>query len=681
MTDGGLESLFSPRRIAVIGASASEQKAGYAMMQSLSGFPGELLPVNPRGGSILGHEAFANVGELPNGADLAVLVVPPEAVPAALEECAAAGVRAAVICAGGFAESGDAGADIQRRVVEAATAGGIRLLGPNTSGFINPIDRVCANFMPSVAELAPGGTAVVAQSGGVNLALSFMLAEADVGLRLGVGLGNAVDVGFTDVLDFLAEDDATTAIGLHIEGVGDGRAVAAAVRRAAERKPVVAFKVGKSDIGDFARSHTGALTGSYRLARQALAQAGAVIVDDPAEMIDALTALSRVRLPARANPGVGVVTGQAGPGLVIADTLAGAAVSVPTLATETTSALSRLLPPLTYQQNPVDTGRPSETFRGVLEAVAHDEAVDVLAVYALDEPGTLDPTQALSDLETPVLFASGGPRTVMRERRASLAAAGIPMFTSPDGVARGVAAVVADARARQRLLDTSAASAVTAPRSSSAASVGTMPDENQAKTLLDSLGLVTPQRRVATSPAEAAMAFAELEAPVVVKVLDASISHKSDVGGVHVGVRTREQLDLAIAAIDRIPGESPRRYLLESQAESGTELIVGAIRDDTFGAVVLLGLGGVDVELGGEPVLRLAPLTESEARAAIDDLPASILAGHRGAPPVDREALARILVAVGGLIAGDDAITEIDLNPVRVTKSATLILDALIVTE
>ena len=700
MTDSetsGLSALFSPRSIAVIGASASEQKAGYAMMQSLSTFAGELYPINPRGGSILGHTAYASVGELPTGVDLAVLVVPPTAVTAAIEECAAAGIRAAVICAGGFAESGEDGAAIQRELTAAAQRGGIRLLGPNTSGFINPVDNVCANFMPSVTELVPGGVAIVAQSGGVNLALSFMLAEAEIGLRLGVGLGNAVDVGFTDVLDFLTHDEATTAIGLHIEGIGDGREVMAAVRRAARRKPVVAFKVGKSDVGDFARSHTGALTGSYRLTRQALAQAGAVIVDDPTQLVDALSALSLVRLPPLKNPGVGIVTGQAGPGLVIADALAGHRVTVPTLSPGTTHTLSTLLPPLTYQQNPVDTGRPAETFPRVLGAVAHDPAIDLVAVYALDEPGTLDPAAAVSGIGIPVLFASGGPRQTMSERRAALANVDVPLFTSPDQLARGIAAVVADSQARHGLLAADEAAAIsddTISGETSAASnsheagsrrLGRTLDEDEAKNLIDSLGLTTPARRVAGTASEASAALAELGAPVVVKVLDAAITHKSDVGGVHVGIRTEAELGLALAAIDRIPGAAsdgpPRRYLIEKQAEKGIELIVGGIRDDAFGPVVLLGLGGVDVELGGEPILRVAPIGEAEALSAVDELPASLLAGHRGAAAVDRVALARILVAVSTLIAEHGDIAEIDLNPVRVTASDTLVLDALIVTD
>jgi acyl-CoA synthetase (NDP forming) len=672
-----LDALFAPKSIAVIGASASPEKAGYAMMQSLATFTGRLYPINPRGGEILGHRAYASVADLEEAPELAVLVVPPGAVPTALEQCGAAGVRAAVICSGGFAESGDEGAALQERVIQAARAGGIRLLGPNTSGFINPVDGVCANFMPSVTELRAGGVSIVAQSGGVNLALSFMLARANVGLRLAAGLGNAVDVGFVDVLDYLAEDDATTAVGLHVEGVSDGRALMAAVRRVAERKPIVVLKVGKNDVGDFAKSHTGALTGSYQTARQALAQSGAVVVDNPTELVDALTALSQVRLPAGDHAGVGVITGQAGPGLIIADALASRHVSVPTLSDASRATIATLLPPLTYQKNPVDTGRPGETFPAIVTAVTGDAAVDLLAVYALDEPGALDPAGALHNSSVPALFASGGTTAALDARRDALQAIGVPLFDSPDALARGAAAVIDDARAQLRLGQASAGSETPAHGQP----LGRVLDEDESKALFEAEGLLLPARRVATDRAAAEAALAELGGPVVVKVLDASITHKSDVGGVHVGVRTAVELAQALDAIDRIPGANPRRYLIEAQAERGVELIVGATRDPAFGPVVLLGVGGVDVELGGEPILTVAPVSTAQALDAIDRLPESIRAGHRGGAAVDRDALARVIVAVGDVICRHDDIQDIDLNPVRLTGTGPIVLDALVVTS
>ncbi|MFC8798612.1 acetate--CoA ligase family protein [Promicromonospora sp. NPDC057138] len=675
-----LDALLRPRSIAVVGASASPDKAGHAMMQALDGFAGELYPVNPRGGSILGRTALPGLGELPGPVDLAVLVVPPHAVPRAIEEAAAAGVRAAVVCAGGFAESGPDGRELQEQTVEAARRGGVRLLGPNTSGFMNPVDGVFANFMPAAAALQPGTVGVVAQSGGINLAIAFLLERAGIGLRLGVGLGNAVDVGFASMLDFYADDDATTAVGLHVEGVADGAALVAALRRVTARKPVVAFKVGRSDVGDFAKSHTGALTGSYALTRAALAQAGAVVVDSLDELVAALTALRSVRLPAapRSATGVAVLTGQAGPGLVVADALGARGVRVPELAPATLDRLGDLLPPLTYQRNPVDTGRPSDTFPDVLRLVAAEPGIDAVGVYALDEPGVLDPVRAVEGAAGRVLYATGGPADVIERHRERLAQIGVPLYSGPGDLAIGLAALVSDAAAR---------AVPDAPPVAATRTLGRVLDEDEAKSLFEANGLRTMRRRAAADRAgahEALDALGAPESPVVVKVLDAAVLHKSDVGGVHVGVRSHAELDAALDAIDAIdPGPAGRRYLVEEQAPGGTELIVGGVRDAVFGPVVLLGLGGVGVELAGgpgsEPVLRLAPLSPERAAEMVDTLPAAVLDGFRGSPPVDRTALAATLLAVSDVLTQHHDVTEIDLNPVRVTARGPVVLDAVVV--
>lgn len=680
---GSLDALFRPASVAVVGASAHEGKAGHAMVRALRRFPGTLHLVNPRGGQILGRPTVPTLREA-HDADLAVLVVPPQAVPAALEDAHHAGVRAAVVCAGGFAESGPDGARLQADVVRVARQAGIRLLGPNTSGFMNPVDRTTANFMPAVADLAPGSVGVVAQSGGINLAIAFLLARAGVGLRLGVGLGNAVDVDAPEVLDHLAADDATTAVGLHVEGVADGPALVAALRRTTARKPVVALKVGRSDVSEFARSHTGALTGSYAVTRAALQQAGAVVVDSLEELVAALVALRAVRLPAAEHVGVGLLTGQAGPGLVVTDALGARGISLPPLADATRQRLTELLPPLTFQRNPVDTGRPSPTFPDVLTAVAGDPAVDVLGVYALDEPGALDPVAALAPAAGRVLFASGGPTDALDACREALTAAGIPMLTSPGDLATGLAAVVTDARLRA----VPDAEPVAATRT-----VGRTLDEDEAKTLLAGYGVATPARRVAADRTQAHAALADLTRDggrVVVKVLDAQVLHKSDVGGVHVGVHDAAGLDRALDAIDAVPavqaaggapeeGTGARRYLLEELAEPGTELIVGAVRDPVFGPVVLLGLGGVAAELAGEPVLRLAPLSVARSEEMVRALPAAVLDGFRGAPPVDVAALAGVLRAVGRLVCEHGDVTELDLNPVRMTADGPVVLDAVVV--
>lgn len=322
--------------------------------------------------------------------DLVVSCIPAAATAGAVRAAAAAGARAALVCAGGFAEAGGDGALRQQELSEVVRDTGIRVLGPNTSGFLAPHRRLTASFVPGVADLEPGPVAVVAASGGVNHALAFALAEAGVGLRLGVGLGNSLDVTQADVLDHLAEDDAVRAVALHVETAAEGRRLTEAVRRLTGHVPVVALVVGRSDIGDFARSHTGALATSWRVTRTALRQAGAVLVDDERDLVDAVTALSRVRLPANPRPGIGLVTAQAGPGLLLTDDLRSHGIQVPPLVERTVKELRELLPALTYLNNPVDTGRPSPALTQVVERVSEDPGIDVTAVYGLLEPTAVD---------------------------------------------------------------------------------------------------------------------------------------------------------------------------------------------------------------------------------------------------------------------------------------------------
>ncbi|HLG69218.1 MAG TPA: CoA-binding protein, partial [Chloroflexota bacterium] len=334
-----LSRLFAPRSIAVVGASTDPSKAGHQMVRSLAAFPGPLFAVNRAGADVLGKPGCRRLADIPEPIDLAVLVLPPEATVEVLEECGACGIHAAVLCSGGFAETGEAGAELQQQAVEIAERHHIWLLGPNTSGFANPPRQVFASFVPAIAQVPPGSLAVVAQSGGMNHALGFLGSNDGLGFSHLIGLGNSANLDFPDVLDYLAGDDTTTAVALHLEGVRDGAGLTRAIRELSARKPVVAYKVGRADVQAFARSHTGALLGDQRLAVAALRQAGAVVVDSSTGAIDALKALSTRRLTTDTT-GVAVVTGQAGPGIVIADVLRAAGMSVPALGEATRARIA-----------------------------------------------------------------------------------------------------------------------------------------------------------------------------------------------------------------------------------------------------------------------------------------------------------------------------------------------------
>jgi acetate---CoA ligase (ADP-forming) len=681
----GLDALFRPSSIAVIGASEARGKAGNAMVRSLLGFRGRLHLVNRRGGEIEGRAAVPSLAAIDGAVALAVLVIRAEAVPAALEECGRAGVRAAVVCSGGFAEAepdGErndgqgGGSSLQDEALAVARRYGMRLLGPNTSGFMNPLDGVLANFVPDVTLLEPGPLAMVASSGGVNLAACFAAAADGLGVRLGVGLGNAADVGFADVLAFLAADDATRAVGVQLEGVDDGRELVAAVAELAAVKPVVALKAGRSDVSAFARSHTGRVLGDFELGRAALRQAGAVVVDDLGELVDALRALCARRVRARVAPGVGVVTAQAGPGILMADVLRARGVSIPELEETTVKGLGRLLPPLTWQRNPVDTGRPQESFGTVLAEVAGDPHVDALLVYALEEGDAVDPEVALNTPgvagELPVVFGSGGPAGALDQRQRALASVAVPLYRTPERAARAMAALVDDGRARHRLAAARARPAAPLPPEVTQLLDSGPPDEHTAKAVLDALGVPTPERRVCPDRATAHAALTDLGAPVVVKVLDPGVAHKLAAGGVHLGVHGPAGLDAALDAIDAIPDRGTAGYLVEAQAAPGPELLVGGFRDPAFGPVVAVGPGGSNVERLGSPALRLAPLSLPD----VDEMLAGLgFVGDAGPE------LANVLLAVSDLLMGAPQVAEIDVNPVRLTPSGPCALDALVVLD
>ncbi|MFG1687846.1 acetate--CoA ligase family protein [Nonomuraea sp. NPDC049269] len=673
-----LDPLFAPRSVAVLGASDVPGKLGTAMIASLVRFPGAVMKINmgrpdpARGFFPTVADAVTAHGTAP---DLVISCIPAAATAGALREAATAGARAALVCAGGFAESGVEGEMYQQALGAVVRDTGIRLLGPNTSGFIAPHASLTASFLPGAGDLTAGGVAVIAASGGVNHALAFALAEAGAGLRLGVGLGNSLDVTQADVLAYLSQDDGLSAVALHVETAAEGRLLTDAVRRLVDRVPVVALVVGRSDVGDFARSHTGALATSWRVTRAALRQAGAVLVDDERELVDAVSALGRVRLPAHPGPGAGLVTAQAGPGLLLTDALRIAGVRVPPLAERTVKEVGELLPGLTYQHNPVDTGRPSPTLSHVIERVSEDPDVHVTAVYALLEPTTVDLAAALKAVRpaTPLVAVVGGPPEQVRHTRRELGEAGIPCAVTPAAGATMVRALVEDAVNRSRLEGDVTAPAPARPALSEPALSGPA-DEHIAKNVLAGFGVRTPVRRVCAGREAAHAALDELGGPVVAKILDAGVLHKTEVGGVQVGIRTHEELD---AALDRMPA-SPA-LLVEKMAPAGPELIAGVRRDPVFGPVVALGAGGTAAEILGDVSLRLAPLSANEADGMLDDLATrDLFLGARGATPVDGARLTHALLALSSL-GCDPAVAECEINPLRVLPDGDVVaLDAVL---
>ena len=673
----GLARLFAPHSIAIVGASTSPEKVGYQLVEALRGFQGEVFPINPKASEVAGRRAYASLRDLPAAPDLVILGIPASACPGALEEAARVNAGGALIVSGGFGESGEQGAALQSQLTAICRDTGVRLLGPNTSGYIQPATAGHACFLPTVQQFKPGPLSIVAQSGGVNLTLAFLARRQGLGIRLAVGLGNAVDVDAADVIDYLADDADTQIIAVHLEGVSSGRRLYDAIVKATARKPVVVLPVGRAQVADFAESHTGNLMGAHAVTVAALRQAGAIVADSTEMLIDCAVAFTAGRARPTADPGVGILTGQAGPGLIILDALRSAGISVPPLQDATVASIAQHLPPMTYMRNPIDTGRPSPAFADVLLAGARDPAIDVFVTFALDEPAALDPVavfdRAKADIRQPMIFATLGLEASVDATLARLRSSGIAAYESPERAANGARAIVEDARARHRR-----ASHVATQPAQIAASA-TARDEAAAKALLQRIGISSPRSQACGTHAEVHDAFTALGKPVVLKVLDPAITHKTEVGGVHLNVRNEEQLAAALARIDAIPGDrAARGYLIEEMAPGGVDLILGARRDPSYGPTVLVGIGGVEAEALQDVSIRLAPLAEVDAREMLNELRArALLDGWRGAPPADREAIVAAILAVASLICSHADLSELDINPLRCGPHGALALDAL----
>lgn len=680
-----LSRLFDPKSIAIVGASTSPEKPGYQMVKAFEKFPGKVYPVNPRGGDVLGFDMYTSLSDIPEPVDLIAMVVPPQASAGVLREAAACGAGAAFMVSGGFSETGNDGHKRQAEILDICNKGGIRLLGPNTSGFMRPSKKLFCTFLPAAARLKPGKIGIVAQSGGINITLAFLANELRLGISLSVGIGNGADVSVADAIDYLADDPATEVIAVHLEGVADGRTLFDTIRRTVARKPVIVLPVGKADLGGFAESHTGNLMGAYELTCAGLRQSGAVVVDTTVALLDAAHALSNSRLSPSAAPGVGILTGQAGPGLLMTDKLRTAGIAVPEIGSDTIAKIAGLLPPLTYLKNPVDTGRPLESFGEVCTTLAQDPVVDALLIYALHESDSVDFAEAIGAAAEisgkPCVYGTQGMNRDIGPLMKAAEKKRVTAIASPDRAATAVQALVEDARAQHRI------SSAEPEQSAPAVPEHPLPrliDEASAKDCISAYGIATPTRFVCASHAEAIATNKKIAGPAVVKVLDPRITHKTESGGVHLGVRTAKQLDTALRQIDSIKSRTrKKRYLLEETAPPGLEVLVGARNDPSWGPVVLLGLGGVTAEVLEDVSMRLAPVGRKDALAMIDELKsAALFNGFRGAPAVDKAALADAIVAVGNMILKTPEIREIDLNPVRVYSDGNgiLALDALILT-
>jgi acetyltransferase len=700
-----LDVFFAPETVAVIGASNTVGSVGRTILWNLVSHPfgGTVFPVNPKRSSVLGIKAYPSVAEVPTPLDLAIIATPAPLVPGIIGECAAAGVRGAIVLSAGFKETGAAGAELERHVLAEARRGSLRLIGPNCLGVMRPLNGFNATFANTIAQ--PGHVGFISQSGALCTAVLDWSVRENVGFSAFVSIGSMLDVSWGDLIDYLGDDPQTHSIVIYMESIGDARAFLSAAREVALTKPIIVLKAGRTEAAaKAAASHTGALSGSDDVLDAAFRRSGVLRVGSIADLFDMAEVLAKQPRPK--GPRLTILTNAGGPGVLATDALIALGGTLSELAPATMEALDQVLPPHWSHNNPIDILGDADPARysKAVEIVARDPNSDGLLVVLTPQAMT-DPTQTaeqLKQLARPAgkpLLASwmGGAEVAAGE--AILNRANIPTFAYPDTAARAFQYMWRYSQNLRSLYETPVHpvdDAVDAPDRALAARIiqtardegRTLLTETESKQLLAAYGIPTVETHVAASEADAVRCANALGYPVVLKLFSHTITHKTDVGGVQLNLHSATEVRRAYRAIKTAVGARVgREHFLGVTVQpmiavDGYELIVGSSLDAQFGPVLLFGSGGQLVEVFQDRALALPPLTTTLARRMIERTQIfTALKGVRGRPPVDLAALEELLVRFSQLVAEQRAIKEIDINPLLISADRLVALDARVVVQ
>jgi acetyltransferase len=672
-----VNDLFDPDRVAVVGATNREGSVGRAVLANLAEFDGEVVAVNPSRQTVLEYPCYPDLASVPDPIDLAVVVVPPDVVLDVVRAAGETGVPAIAVITAGFGEAGAKGAARERELVALAKEYDIELVGPNSLGVMSTRSGLNATFGPAMA--APGSVAFMSQSGAFITAVLDWANDEGFGFSDVVSLGNKAAMDETDFVRRWNRDSETNVVLAYLESIVDGRAFINAARES--DTPVVAVKSGRTDAGaQAASSHTGAIAGSEAAYEAGFEQAGVLRAETTQELFDVAQALDGLPMPETST--VAVVTNAGGPGVMTTDAVGDSDLSMASFAEATRDRLLEALPDNANVHNPVDVIGDADVtrFRTALDATLADEgvgaAVVVSAPTAVVEYGDLADAvvEVQQKHDKPVVTAfMGGSR--VDEPADRLAAAGIPNYFDPARAVDSLDALATHARLHDRkFLPPREFNDIDRGRAREVLEQVTGRDSNalgvEAMALLDAYGIPTPDGAVVDSPTEAEAAAADLGDEVVLKIVSPDILHKSDIGGVKVGVPVAEVRDAYEDLVTRARNYQPDAQILGVQVQElvdtsdGVETIMGMTRDPQFGPLLMFGLGGVFVEVMEDTTFRVAPISEREAEAMLTEIQsAPLLRGARGRTPVDRAALAECLERLGRLVSDFPAILELDVNP------------------
>jgi acyl-CoA synthetase (NDP forming)/GNAT superfamily N-acetyltransferase len=680
--------LISPASVAVVGASPRAGSIGHELLTNIiaGGYTGRLYAVNPHHTDILGVPTFSAPEELPEAPDLVVVAVPAWQVSDVVRACGRRGARGLVVISSGFGETGAAGRRRQDEIVAIARHHGMRMIGPNCLGLLNTDPDVRLNATFASMPMGAGNLALVSQSGALGIAV--LAAARDCGLAAShfVSVGNKADVSSNDLLLAWEHDERTQVIALYLESFGNPRKFARIARRVARRKPIIAIKSGRSRAGQRAgSSHTAAAAASDVVVDALFSQAGVLRVTTMQQMLDAARVLADQPLPAGAR--VAIVGNSGGPGILAADAAESAGLIITPLADATRSALLLCVPGLASSQNPVDLGAAADAdaVAAALAVLLSAEEVDAVlpvftdtAVTAPEQVMTRIAEAATGSAKTVVVSRVGAPPTSIPMTGSTHR---LPVFTFPEPAAEALALAHRYAEIKHtppsRVLRPPGID-LGAARSVIATALGSGPEwlsPDDADTLLRAYGVDVCRQRVVTDRAEAVTAGAELGYPLAAKMSGGG-THKTEAGGVRLGLKDEAALIDAVAVIQAAQPGSPD-VLLQTMVPPGVEMIIGALQDGLVGPVVMVGTGGVLSDLVADRAFALAPLGEGEADRMVSGLRLTrLLDGYRGGTSVSRPGLSDLVTRIAALAADHPELAELDLNPVICNGAQLVAVDA-----
>ncbi len=690
-----VRSFLEPGSVAVIGASRRRGTIGGEILRNiLTGeFQGALYAVNPRAEVVQSLPAYPSIAAIPNPVDLAVIVVAAEEVLGVARECATAGVRAMLVISAGFGEAGEAGVARQRELVEICRSSGIRIIGPNCLGLLNTDPAVSLNATFAPHRAIPGHIGFLSQSGGLGIAIIEAAGRIGLGLSSFVSVGNKADLSGNDFLSYWEQDPGTDVALLYLESFGNPRKFARVAPRIARRKPIVAVKSGRSTAGARATSsHTGALLSASDVTVDALfEQAGVIRTDTLHELFDVASLLAKQSVPR--GDRVVIVTNAGGPGIMCADACQADGVQVPELSSGLQAELAGFLPATASLGNPVDmiATASGEDYRRTIDAVSRADACD--AVIAIFVPPLVTPA---ADVAAAIRAASqAAPELVMAgvfmtseapPEELGADADGVPAYEFPEDAARAVALAARHGRWRTR--DRGQAPEFQGTRPEEAAALiseqlaereGWLSPE-RVTALLSCYGLPLVSSQVVQGADEAAAAAAELGRPVAIKASATGLIHKSDSGGVLLGLDSEDAVRGAAVQIEaavKRAGLTLNGLVVQPMIEDGVELIVGVVNDRSFGPVVACGAGGTTAELIRDMAVRITPLTDLDAREMLRSLKTfPLLDGYRGTERCDLDAIEEVLLRVSAMVEAHPEIVELDCNPLIARPDGAIVVDA-----